>query len=202
MTVLPIRVVGDSILGMATTPLPVVDGPKCLVGERGDLIADMRETLARSGGVGLSANQIGFKERIFVYDCPEAAGRPERRAGVVINAVLTRSNVPLRMPDANLDVEACLSVPGLKFPVVRSERAEVRGFDEDGEPVVVAGSGVFARMLQHETDHLDGRLYIDRLVGPHAERAEKSLIALSRSEWGRPGATWTPGVDRHPFKDG
>lgn len=117
----------------------------------------MRETLERSGGVGLSANQIGSTERIFVYDCPEGAGRPERRSGVVMNAVLARSNTPQRMSDTELDIEGCLSVPGLMFPVVRSQWAEIRGFDEHGQPVVVAGSGVFARMLQHEVDHLDGR---------------------------------------------
>ncbi|MEW5812048.1 MAG: peptide deformylase [Actinomycetota bacterium] len=199
MTVLPIRIVGDPILGMATTPLPVIHEPRCIE-ERRDLIADMRETLACSGGVGLSANQIGSVDRIFVYDCPEAAGHQERRSGVVINPVLARSGTPQRTSDdADVDVEGCLSVPGLTFPVARSDWAEVRGFDEYGQPVVVAGSGVFARMLQHEIDHLNGRLYIDRLVGIHAERVKDSLEALARSEWGRMGA-WTPGTDRHPFR--
>ena len=96
------------------------------------------------------------------------------------------------MPDPDDDEEGCLSVPGEQFPTGRAEWAQVTGIDVDGAPVVVEGTGFLARCLQHETDHLDGLLYLDRLVGRNQRAARK---AVKRNGWGVPGLSWDPGVD-------
>jgi peptide deformylase len=102
------------------------------------------------------------------------------------------------MPDPDDDFEGCLSVPGETYPTGRATTAKVTGFDEHGRPVEVEGTGFFARCLQHETDHLDGLLYLDRLVGRHARAAKKML---KRNGWGVPGLSWDPAVEPDPFAD-
>jgi peptide deformylase len=87
-------------------------------------------------------------------------------------------------------------VPGEAFPTGRADHAEVRGVDVDGTEVVVVGRGYLARCLQHETDHLDGYVYLDRLVGRHRRAARR---ALRDHSWGVPGHSWLPGVDPDPF---
>ncbi|MEV0263788.1 peptide deformylase [Streptomyces sp. NPDC050617] len=123
------------------------------------LIDDMFRTMYVADGAGLAANQVGVDLRLFVYDCPDDAGI--RHVGHIANPVLE-----LPGPDDRRlvdDHEGCLSVPGATMPVHRTDRAVVRGFDKDGEPVVVEGTGYFARCLQHECDHLLGHTYLDRL---------------------------------------
>jgi peptide deformylase len=93
------------------------------------------------------------------------------------------------MPDPDEDWEGCLSVPGEQFPTGRADWAKVTGVDVDGAPVEVEGRGFFARCLQHETDHLNGLLYVDRLVGRHDKAARR---ALKRHGWGVPGLAWDP----------
>ena len=100
------------------------------------------------------------------------------------------------MPDPDDDDEGCLSVPGEAWPTGRAQWARVTGTDADGEPVDVSGEGFFARCLQHEVDHLDGHLYLDRLVGRHARSARKTV---KKQGWGVPGLSWNPGVDPDPF---
>jgi peptide deformylase len=100
------------------------------------------------------------------------------------------------MPDPDADWEGCLSVPGENFPTGRADWAKVTGQDVHGEPIEVEGTGFFARCLQHETDHLDGFLYTDRLVGRYARDAKKTL---RRNGWGVPGLSWLPGTDPDPF---
>ena len=195
MAVVPIRIVGDPVLHTATSPIPVgADGS--LPPELAGLIADLYETMDAANGVGLAANQIGVAQRVFVYDCADERGRATRRRGVVVNPVLETSEVPETMPDPDDDDEGCLSVPGESFPTGRASWARVTGLDADGNPVTLEGTDLFARMLQHETGHLDGFLYLDRLIGRHARAAKRTVKA---NGWGVPGLQWTPGEDPDPF---
>jgi peptide deformylase len=188
MATFPIRVVGDPVLHQPTRRVERFDD------ELRDLVADMFETLAAAHGVGLAANQIGVDLRVFVYDCPD--DEQVRHRGVVVNPALETSEIPETMPDPDDDWEGCLSVPGEMFPTGRATWAKVTGSDVDGEPVEVEGTGFFARCLQHETDHLDGLLYLDRLTGRYARAAKKTV---KRNGWGVPGLCWNPAVEPDPF---
>ncbi|MFC4126160.1 peptide deformylase [Nocardia rhizosphaerae] len=192
MAILPIVIVGDPVLHTPTAP--VTETPA----ELAELIADMFDTLTESKGVGLAANQVGVGKRLFIYDCPDvdAAGKPIKRRGVVVNPVLETSAIPETMPDPDDDEEGCLSVPGEQFPTGRADWARVTGTDEHGEPVDIEGTGFFARMLQHEVGHLDGFLYVDVLIGRNARAAKK---AIKRNGWGTPGLSWVPGTVPDPF---
>jgi peptide deformylase len=195
VAILPIRIVGDPVLHNPTSAVPVgADGS--VPADVRQLIADMYETMEAANGVGLAANQVGVSLRIFVYDCFEARGKTVRRRGEVINPVLETSAVPETMPDPENDDEGCLSVPGESFPTGRAKRARVTGIDAQGSPVTIEGEDLFARMLQHETGHLDGQLYLDRLVGRHARAAKR---AVKSHGWGVPGLSWTPGEVPDPF---
>ncbi|WP_329335982.1 peptide deformylase [Streptomyces sp. NBC_00663] len=123
------------------------------------LIDDMFLTMYIADGAGLAANQVGVDLRLFVYDCPDDDG--VRHVGHILNPVLDA----LDPADRKLldDSEGCLSVPGATMDVPRPDRAVVRGYDKDGAPLVVEGTGYFARCLAHETDHTDGHVYLDRL---------------------------------------
>lgn len=123
------------------------------------LIDDMFLAMHVAEGAGLAANQVGVDLRLFVFDCLD--GRGGRHVGHIANPVL-------ELPEGEgrrlvEDVEGCLSVPGATVVVPRTESAVVRGFDKDGEPLVIEGRDYFARCLQHETDHLSGTVYLDRL---------------------------------------
>src|ERR1700747_3693470 len=195
MAVVPIRIVGDPVLHTPTTPVPVAaDGS--LPADLADLISTMYDAMDAAHGVGLAANQIGHGLRLFVYDCAPARGKTVRRRGVVINPVLETSEIPETMPDPENDDEGCLSVPGESFPTGRAKWARVTGLDESGEAVTLEGEDLFARMLQHETGHLDGFLYLDRLIGRHARAAKRMLKA---NGWGVPGLSWTAGEVADPF---
>jgi peptide deformylase len=195
MAVVPIRIVGDPVLHTPTQPVLVAaDGS--LPADVPELIATLYETMDAAHGVGLAANQIGVGLRVFVYDCAEDRGSTERRRGVIVNPVLETSEIPETMPDPTLDDEGCLSVPGESFPTGRAKWARVTGLDADGTPVTLEGNGLFARMLQHETCHLDGFLYLDRLIGRNARTAKRAVKA---NGWGVPGLSWMPGEDPDPF---
>jgi peptide deformylase len=195
MAVVPIRIVGDPVLHTPTTPVQIgADGS--LPAELAELIASMYDTMDAAHGVGLAANQIGFGLRLFVYDCADDRGRADRRRGVVVNPVLETSEIPETMPDPGDDDEGCLSVPGESFPTGRATWARVTGLDADGRPIEVEGTGLFARMLQHETGHLDGFLYLDCLIGRHARAAKRSVKSHG---WGVPGLSWMPGEVPDPF---
>jgi peptide deformylase len=195
MAVVAIRIVGDPVLHTPTQPVPVAaDGS--LPADLAELITDLYETMDAAHGVGLAANQIGVGLRVFVYDCADDRGRTERRRGVVVNPILETSEVPETMPDPDNDDEGCLSVPGESFPTGRATWARVTGLDADGKPISIEGNGLFARMLQHETGHLDGFLYLDRLIGRHARSAKR---AVKSHNWGVPGLSWMPGEGPDPF---
>ncbi len=178
MTVLPIRTVGD----------PVLRTPTTLVTEFGTalgrLVTDMIDTMYDAPGVGLAAPQIGVGLRLFVFDVdydPRDESVP-RVPRVVVNPVLELGPDPgqpgeARQPGGTQQhgPEGCLSVPGLHFPTTRALAARVRGVDVTGQPVEYAGEGLLARCFQHEVDHLDGILYVDRLTGEARRAAVQAL---------------------------
>ncbi|MEO6087233.1 MAG: peptide deformylase [Umezawaea sp.] len=190
MAVHHIRIAGDPVLHNPTKPVEAFDDTLRT------LIDDMFETMAAAHGVGLAANQIGVDLRLFVYDCPDDQG--VRHRGVVVNPVLETSALPEGMPGPDDDFEGCLSAPGESYPTGRADWAKVAGQDGDGNPIEVEGTGFFARCLQHETDHLDGYLYLDRLVGRYKREAKRML---RRNDWGVPGLSWDPANSEDPFAD-
>jgi peptide deformylase len=193
VTVRPILITGEPVLHTPTRP---VDDDEFGSAELASLVEDLFDTMDAAHGVGLAANQIGVARRVFVYDCPDPELDGERRRGVVVNPVLETGPVPETMPDEDDDAEGCLSVPGESFPTGRADRAKVTGRDVEGAPVEVEGLGFFARCLQHEADHLDGLLYLDRLIGRNKRAAKR---AVRDEGWGVPGLSWMPGVDPDPF---
>ncbi|KMS84084.1 peptide deformylase [Prauserella rugosa] len=181
MSIHPIVIAGDPVLHNPTREVTEYDD------KLRTLVDDMFETMYAAEGVGLAANQIGLDLRLFVYDCHDDEGVQHK--GVVVNPKLETSEIPETMPDPDDDWEGCLSVPGEAYPTGRASWAKVTGFDTDGNAIEVEGTGYFARCLQHETDHLDGYLYLDRLVGRHARAAKKMI---KKNDWTVPGNTWTP----------
>ncbi|MFB7505886.1 peptide deformylase [Streptomyces broussonetiae] len=132
------------------------------------LIDDMFRTMYVAEGAGLAANQVGVDLRLFVYDCPDDEGI--RHVGHIVNPVLeSLAVVGRRLIDEG---EGCLSVPGAVMAVPRLDRAVVRGQDKDGNPLVIRGTGYFARCLAHETDHTHGYIYLDRL----SKREKKAAL--------------------------
>ncbi|MER5802550.1 MULTISPECIES: peptide deformylase [Streptomyces] len=165
----PVTLLGDPVLH---TPCEDVTdfGP-----ELAQLVEDMFATMYAARGVGLAANQVGVASRVFVYDCPD--DEDVRHLGHVVNPRLVEADgVVLRGP------EGCLSLPGLEAGTERYDHAVVEGFTVDGEPVSVRGTGWFARCLQHEYDHLQGGLYVDRLSG---WRRRRVMRQAARASWGR-----------------
>ena len=161
MSLQEIRHFGDPVL---TTPtLAVIDFDK----ELRTLIKDLTETMLAAPGAGLAAPQIGVALRVFVWDVDGALGH-------LVNPSLDLS---VEMQEGD---EGCLSFPDLVYPTPRSMRAVAKGFNMHGEPVIVQGSELLARALQHETDHLDGILFIDRLS---AEDRKLAMKEIRESEW-------------------
>lgn len=119
------------------------------------LIADMAETMWDEPGIGLAATQVGEDLQVFVYDLE--VSRDPAKVQVVCNPVFTV------MEGEDTDEEGCLSVPGFTAEVKRAARVVVEGQDRRGEPIVLDVTGLHARVLQHEADHLNGLLFIDRL---------------------------------------
>jgi len=151
----------------------------------------MYETMDEAPGVGLAAPQVGVGLRVFVYDWDAEDGTPQR--GVVINPTLELSETPTGEADWDSESEGCLSVPGERFPLRRAERAVLRGVDLEQNPVHIEAEGWFARIFQHEFDHLDGTLYVDRLAAPH--KSDVAEIIKERG-WGIPDQSWLPGQDK------
>ena len=153
-TARPITVMGAAVLAEPCAEVTTFDD------DLRALVADMFASMYAAGGVGLAANQIGVGLRIFVIDCPFVRGEEgaERLVGHVVNPVLRI------LDETPADGgEGCLSVPGPRVELPRAALAEVTGVDVEGNPVRLEGPGLAARCLQHETDHLDGRLYLSRL---------------------------------------
>ena len=166
MAVRSIRLFGDPVLKSVCDPaVPAAggfdDGVRALV-------ADLLETTQLPGRAGVAANQIGATIRVFSYNV-------DGRLGYLINPEV----VEVR-GEKTLTGEGCLSVPGLWFDTARHPWARARGFDVDGNEVFVEGEGVLAQALQHETDHLNGLLYLDRLDKDTRRAAMKEI---RESDW-------------------
>ncbi|MFH9006189.1 peptide deformylase [Streptomyces afghaniensis] len=165
----PLTLHGDPLLH--TPCAEVTDfGP-----ELARLVEDLFATMYAAQGVGLAANQIGEPLRVFVYDCPD--DEDVRHVGHVVNPRLVEADgVVIRGP------EGCLSLPGLEAGTERYDHAVVEGFTMTGDPITVHGSGFFARCLQHEYDHVEGRIYADHLSG---WRHRKLMRQVARASWRR-----------------
>ena len=137
------------------------------------LIDDMIETMYAAPGVGLAATQIGVPQRIFVVDISVGRSRPDLL--VMINPVLVECE------GMQLEEEGCLSVPGFNATVVRPARTVVRGLDRDGTERTIDGRELLARAFQHEMDHLDGTVFIDRLRGIKKDLIVRKIHKLKRS---------------------
>ena len=187
MTVRPIVISGN----------PVLHRPAARVTDFDDalreLVADMHETMDASNGVGLAAPQIGVGLRIFTYIFENEDGVPPR--GTLVNPVLSTGRISETAPDPDDEAEGCLSVPGQSWPLKRADWVRIAGQDENGDLVAFEANGWFARVMQHEYDHLDGKLYVDRLNRKWSKKARKAIAA---EQWGT-DSTWLPGVDEDPF---
>jgi peptide deformylase len=165
VTVRPLRLLGDPVL---RTPCDRVVRFDAALAR---LVQDLLDTVQEPGRAGLAANQIGSSLAVFSYNV-------DSQFGYVINPVVTETSGSQDGP------EACLSIPGVSADRPRAARAVITGVDLDQQPVVVTGTGELARCLQHETDHLRGELYIDKLTGPERRAVLRQLRqhfpALSR----------------------
>ncbi|HKT58391.1 MAG TPA: peptide deformylase [Microbacterium sp.] len=162
MTVRAIRLFGDPVLRSTCAPIDAVDD-----GVRA-LVRDLEESVALPGRAGVAANQIGVGVRAFSYNVDGVIG-------YVLNPVVVEV-----AGEPELIGEGCLSVPGLWHEVPRHPYAKVVGMDLDGNELVLEGEGLMAQALQHETDHLDGKLYIDRLP-PDVRRV--AMREIRESDW-------------------
>jgi peptide deformylase len=152
-----IRTFGDPVLKRVCSDFDHVDDATL------KLAADMMATMYEARGVGLAGNQVGMSKRIFTYD----NGRGE--SGVILNA---------RIVDATGEFEndeGCLSVPGMFFPTVRAQRITLQGLDLQGNELVIEATDYLAQIFQHETDHLDGMLYLERLSQEKRKEAMRKL---------------------------
>ncbi len=162
MTVRPIRLFGDPVLRSRTDEVTTIDD------RVRQLVADLLDTVQVPGRAGVAANQIGVGLRVFSFFVDE-------RLGYVINPRL----VEVRGEAEPVD-EGCLSVPGLAYPRTRHPWARVEGIDLEGNAVIVEGEGLLAQALQHETDHLDGRVYVE---GLEPELKREAMRAIRGAEW-------------------
>ena len=161
MALQPIRLFGDPVLREVSRPVTTFDK------ELRRLVKDLEDTMLEANGAGLAAPQIGVGLRVFTYYVDGTVGH-------LVNPQLTLSE------EEQDGEEGCLSIPDLHFDCVRAASVVAHGFDVHGEPLVIEGSDMLARAVQHETDHLDGILFIDRL-----DRAQRKLAlrAIREAEW-------------------
>jgi peptide deformylase len=168
MAVRPVRIYGDPVLRQKALEVAGVDDTVR------ELTADMRETMHAYHGVGLAGNQVGVLQRVLVVEVPLA---DETRAQyALINPVLDQRD------GTESGEEGCLSIPGIYEEVRRSQRVRVRALDEYGRPVEFIAEGYLARALQHEVDHLDGVLFVDRLSPLKRQFLRGALETLARGE--------------------
>ena len=178
MAVQSIRLFGDPVLRTPADPVTTYDK------ELRNLVRDLTETLIDAAGAGLAAPQIGVGLRVFVYDVEGVMGH-------LINPSLDLS-------DEHQDgEEGCLSFPGMYYPTRRSLRAVAKGWNMHGDPVVIEGTDMLARCVQHETDHLDGILFIDRL---DPEQRKLAMRAIREAAWA--GGDPAPQVKVSPHPTG
>jgi len=156
-----IRLFGDPVLRTPAEPVRDFDA------ELRNLVRDLTETMLDAPGAGLAAPQIGVGLRVFTYHVDDEPGH-------LINPSLDLSE------DEETDDEGCLSLPGLTFPTKRAYGVVAKGFNMYGDPVTIEGTELLARVVQHETDHLDGVLFIDRL---DPQQRKLAMKAIREAEW-------------------
>ena len=161
MAIQPIRLFGDPVLRSPAAPVVTFDK------ELRRLVKDLTETMMDAPGAGLAAPQIGVSLRVFTYWVDDEPGH-------LVNPDLDLS------ADLQIGDEGCLSLPDLSFQTPRAFRVVAKGMNMHGEPVVIEGSDLLARAMQHETDHLDGILFIDRL---DAEARKEAMRLIRASAW-------------------
>ena len=161
MAIRPIRLFGDPLLRTKAVPVTDFDA------ELRALVADLTDTMLDAPGSGLAAPQLGVGLRVFTYNV-------DGEVGHLVNPELELSD------ETQLGPEGCLSIPDLTFDCLRALRTVARGFNMYGDPITVEGSDLLSRALQHETDHLDGVLFVDRL-----DRATRkaAMRAIRDAEW-------------------
>jgi peptide deformylase len=157
----PIRLFGDPVL--RTKAEPVVDFDR----ELRQLVEDLTDTMLEAPGAGLAAPQLGVGLRVSTYNVEEVVGH-------LINPDLELSE------EEQFGPEGCLSLPGLEYDCLRAMRVVAKGFDQYGDPVTIEGSDLLARAIQHETDHLNGILFIDKL---DRKTRKAALKAIREAEW-------------------
>ena len=157
MTIRPIRELGDPVLRTPSDPVRAFDGWLAA------LIRDLEDTVEHPGRAGVAAPQIGVGVRAFSYNVDGVIGH-------MVNPVIVERSEETQDGD-----EGCLSVPGIWAPTVRAMHCVAEGFDVDGKPLRLEGSGLMARALQHEVDHLDGKVFLDRLTGEARKSALRAL---------------------------
>lgn len=177
MAIRPIRLLGDPVLRTPAEPVTEFDK------ELRNLVTDLTDTMLDAPGRGLAAPQIGVGLRVFTYHVDDVVGH-------LVNPELELST------EAQVGPEGCLSIPDLTFDCVRSMHVVATGQDMHGEPVTIRGSELLARAIQHETDHLDGVLFIDRL---DKDARKEAMRMIRTAEWN--GAT-APTVRLSPHPTG
>jgi peptide deformylase len=161
-----VTVVGDPVLHKVSRRVSAFDD------SLSELIDDMFATMAVASGVGLAAPQVGVDLAVFVYDCPDAEGK--QHVGHMVNPSIVSTAGPMDEGE-----EGCLSVPGPYHELARPSVATARGVDKTGRPIEVTGTGYFARCLIHETEHLQGILYIDHLPRNRRRRVLREMTPFS-----------------------
>ncbi|MCQ4044175.1 peptide deformylase [Streptantibioticus rubrisoli] len=161
MSVMPIHLFGDPVLRMKAQPVTVFDK------ELRTLVKDLTDTMLDAPGAGLAAPQLGVSLRVFTYHV-------DGELGHLVNPDLTLTDEEQDGP------EGCLSLPGLRFDCKRAYGVVAKGFNMYGDPVTVQGTQLLARCIQHETDHLDGIIFIDRL---DPEQRKAAMKAIREAEW-------------------
>ena len=167
MPVQPIRLFGDPVLRTPTEPVVDFDA------ELRRLVADLFDTMLDASGAGLAAPQIGVGLRVFTWHIDDD------EHGHLVNPVLT-----FPTEEDQDGPEGCLSIPGLSWDCRRRRQAVATGWSMHGEPITISGSDLLARCLQHETDHLDGVLFLDRLDNARRKEAMREIRA---SDWYQAG---------------
>jgi len=181
MAIRPIQIKGTDVLHRPAQPIENFDESLEI------LVQDMFETMEKAPGVGLAAPQIGVGLSVFVYDWEDDDETHHR--GVAINPELELFGSEEFNPDEH--IEGCLSAPGLRFPLQRAPMVRLTAFDIQGNKYTEIAKGWLARIFQHEFDHLQGLLYLDRLQSEYKTVAEQEV---AEQNWPA-GSSWMPGVD-------
>ncbi len=176
MTIQPIRLFGDPVLRTPADPVTTFDK------ELRTLVRDLTQTMLQEAGAGLAAPQLGVGLRVFAFDVDDVVGH-------LINPVLS-------FPDEEEQdgPEGCLSLPGIYVDTVRRQNVVAEGVNEYGDPVQIVGTGLMARCIQHETDHLDGVLFLDRL---DTKRRKEAMKQIRQADWYNPAAPPTVKLSPH-----